>query len=288
MMLKLFIGSLGAVVAMVSCGKSGGAPRSHPAGEYAPTDVVLRVSNEGGLMLPEMRLNAYPSFTLLGDGRVFALGPQIEIYPPPALPNIVVRSLTSDGFSKVVEAARSAGLDGADARYDRQGVADAGWTTFAFLDEAHKTHRISAYALNIGGDQSGDSDARKKLEELNRKLGSLEQWLPQGSAGSDSQYVSATMRVLFGPYVARQGDPKQAAKAWPLKTSLESFGKPYSDGLRCAVVEGEEHKQLIAAARSASSATPWTSGSKQYRVIFHPLFPGEAGCEPPQANKPNQ
>jgi hypothetical protein len=35
---------------------------------------------------------------------------------------------------------------------------------------------------------------------------------------------------------------------------------------------------VLAAAKSAKSITPWTSGGRQWTVVFRPLLPDEAGC----------
>src|SRR5918999_4386655 len=124
----------------------------HPTG---PDQLVLRIDSGGGFVPPEFLLTDLPDLSLLGDGRLVVLGPQIEIYPGPALPNLQVRQLTRDGMQALLEAAREAGLFGPDAHYDNRCVADVPTTTFTLVAEG-KTHMISAYALGVG-DQEEDS-----------------------------------------------------------------------------------------------------------------------------------
>ena len=57
---------------------------------YAPDDLVLRIDVSGGFLAPGVALTHLPMFSLYGDGRVIREGPQIEIYPQPALPAITV------------------------------------------------------------------------------------------------------------------------------------------------------------------------------------------------------
>ena len=78
----------------------------HPTG---PDQLVLRIDSGGGFVPPEFLLTDLPDLSLLGDGRLVVLGPQIEIYPGPALPNLQVRQLTEDGVQALLEAAQRRG-----------------------------------------------------------------------------------------------------------------------------------------------------------------------------------
>ncbi|WP_243407364.1 hypothetical protein [Frankia canadensis] len=41
---------------------------------------------------------------------------------------------------------------------------------------------------------------------------------------------------------------------------------------------GDEATRLLAAARTAATTTPWTSGGRKWRVSLRPLLPDGSGC----------
>src|SRR5262245_28012101 len=75
-------------------GGSGPGAIAHPTGAG---DLVLRVEYQGGFVPYEFTLSSVPFWSLFGDGALILTGPQIEIYPPPALPPLVRAQLTEDG-----------------------------------------------------------------------------------------------------------------------------------------------------------------------------------------------
>jgi hypothetical protein len=133
----------------------GSSPIAHPAGA---ADLVLRVDVGGGFVPAQYHLRQLPSFSLFGDGTVITLGPQIEIYPGPALPNVLARSIDEDGIQAILRAADEAGLLGPDADYDHACVADLPTTTFTVV-AGGRTHVVSAYALGFDDGTSTDPGA---------------------------------------------------------------------------------------------------------------------------------
>jgi hypothetical protein len=208
-------------------------------------------------------------------------GPQIEIYPAPALPSLVVTHLSEDAVQSVLEAARGAGLMEGDASYGYDCIADAPTTTFTINAEG-RTNVVSAYALGLddGGDCPGvDPGARAKLSAFWTRLGNLPSLAPEGSLGREEPYEPTELRVFVLP---DQHDPElpQEPMPWPLERSLEAFGEP-SDGLegvRCGVVSGADLDPVLEAVGSANQLTPWTSDGTKHRLIFRPLLPDEHGC----------
>jgi hypothetical protein len=163
---------------LVACSGSG----NQLVDPAADKGLLFRVDLTGGFVPVEYNLSHIPSFSLYGDGRVIVEGPQIEIYPSPALPNILVRSITRDGIDAILEAAREAGLSGPDREYQLGTVADAGTTVFEVRgDDPHTT---KVYALGFDDDPNlsqAERDARRRLSEFNNKLSDLPSWLPEGS-----------------------------------------------------------------------------------------------------------
>jgi hypothetical protein len=232
-------GSTGDTGTTGDTGSTGGF--DHPTGA---DELVLRVQTGGGFVPVEYNLRSVPGFSLFGDGRLIVEGPMIEIYPPPALPNLQASRLTEEAVQAILAEADRAGLMGPDATYDYPCIADAPTTTFTVVADG-ATHTISAYALGFdegagGGTCDGvDTEARAALSEFWAQLGDLASWLPAGSMSAEQEYVPTEMRVYVRPYL---GDPElvQEPIDWPLDTPPASFGEPDPNltDTRCGVVSG--------------------------------------------------
>ncbi len=59
--------------------------------------MVLRIEQSGGFVAVQYNLTRMPMLTLYGDGLIVTPGPQIEIYPGPALPALAQQRLTPRG-----------------------------------------------------------------------------------------------------------------------------------------------------------------------------------------------
>ena len=259
--------------------KAGSGGIDHPTG---PADLVLRMDVGGGFVAPSYELRRIPTWSLFGDGRIITEGPQIEIYPGPALPSVQVQKITEDGIQAILEAAKAAGLLGPDRTYDQGCVADVPTTTFTVYADGAK-HIVSAYALGMvpGSCPGEDTEARAKLAAFAAKLSDLASWLPKGSLSEQGQFEASEMRVYVQPYA---GSPEpglhQTAMGWPLSDLLSSFGKAdatYGD-FRCGVVGGTDLAKLLPDAQRANELTPWRSGGADYSLIFRPLLPDEHTC----------
>lgn len=259
-------------------GATGGI--AHPTGA---DELVLRVEYQGGFVPYEFTLSSVPFWSLFGDGTLILTGPQIEIYPQPALPPLLRTPITEDGVQAILREARAAGLMERDEDYGDMCIADAATTVFT-TNAGGATSVVSAYALDAGEPagtcgSKDDAKARAKLTAFQTKLGDLKRWLPEGSVGAEEPYRPTEMRVYVLPY---QGDPElpQEASDWPLDAPLSSFGEPLADQpeTRCGVVSGEAFEQVYAAAGSANQLTPWVSEGTRYRLILRPLLPDEHGC----------
>ncbi len=263
-----------------ACGRTTGPGNGgidHPTGAH---QLVLRVDVGGGFIAPDYSLRQIPRFSLFGDGTLITQGPQMEIYPGPALPALIATPISEEGVQAILEATRGAGLFGPNRHYDFPCIADVGTTTFTLNAEAEH-HVVSAYALSEGqSDCPGvDTGARAKLARFQAKLGDLRSWLPEGSVGQDGQYAFTELRVYVRPYT---GDPTLSERevAWPLTTPLADFGQAVANlpDTRCGVVGGDELATLLPDVRSANELTPWTSEGRSYGLLFRPLLPDEHGC----------
>jgi hypothetical protein len=280
---------LGTAVLVAAC-QAGATPAptaspgiSHPTGA---ADLVVRIENGGGFVPPTYQVRQLPWLSIYGDGRVMVPGPQIEIYPGPAVPNVVTFRISEEGLQKVLEEALAAGLLGADAHYDYPGIADAGTTTFTVV-AGGKRHVVSAYALSEGGAMDSQLDpetlrARTALLKFQERALDLRSWLGAAVIEPESAYRFAALRIFVAPPQPADQDLQPSFLNWPLATPLASFGAPVVapslGDARCAVVSGDELATLLPAVQSSNELTLWRSGGKEYQLILRPLLPDESGC----------
>ncbi len=291
--------TLGATLAIVAfalagCGASepereAGETIEHPRGAE---DVVLRVEERGGYVpLVSQLRERLPLFTLYGDGRAIAQLEESPMEPPHAVPQLVERRVSRNGMEAILRAARHAGLQGPDRRYENVEVTDLPTTTFTLASEGG-THVTTAYGLveveAYGeGVPAGDRDARRRLLELKSALLDLERWLPDASTGPAGPYRYEALLVFVVSDVedvevvedADAGDTPPETE-WPLGEDLAEFGEPLANmpDVRCGLVEGSELERLRGPAEGAGAYARWRSGKTVRLVAFRPLLPGDPPC----------
>lgn len=263
-----------------------GGEISYPTGT---NDLVVRFRYVGGFAPPSAHLMDLPVVSVYGDGTVIVPGPQIMIYPGPALPNLRRASITPAGMQVLLAAARDAGLLGPDAHYDLGGIMDASTAEFT-LNAEGRVHTVSAYALMEGGGREPElppdtdpavADARAKLSLFQGQLGGLEALLdteigPWGPFEPDS----VQLLVTAGAPDDGQGLVQQPL-AWPLDADLATFGNALPilmEGQRCGVVSGAELDTLWPLLGEANALTPWTDEDAAFGIATRPLLPSETGC----------
>jgi hypothetical protein len=289
-MTRRFAALLTIVVLAAGCAAGaspGGIP--HPTGA---NDLVLRIDVGGGLMGPSGTLGQIPMLSIYGDGRVIVTGPQIELYPGPALPNVITYRISEEGLQKILENAEAAGLLGPDAHYDYPFVADGATTTFTVVARG-ATHVISAYHLaepDPGHDGQLDPDvvrARGALLAFEQRVSDIRGFLgPTVVMEPEAPYQATGMRIYAMPAQPEQGGGIEANfQDWPLSTPLSAFGAPTGgfEGMRCGTVTGDELKTLTPLLQAANQATLWRSAGATYQLILRPLLPDESGCPAPNS-----
>lgn len=251
-----------------------------------PTDgtarLVLRIDDAGGFVPADYTFTRQPSLVVMSDGRVFTTPPMIEIYPSPLQTGYEVRTLSDDGLQALIDRAIAAGLtEDGTLGPDENGaqVADATTTVFTFVDADDIEHVVSAYAL---GFTTPETPERQKLQTFRDDLGDMASWMPAGAVGDSEIVTATTMRVGVKAYAGDDSLP-QDERAWPLSTSLASFGEARDDGIvdRCGTLAGNDLATFLDAAEAANVLTPWTSQGERYALLLDPLTPDEtASCEP--------
>jgi len=283
-----------ALLLLTACaerGDAGAAPSAtDPAPETAtlPADeaaLVLQVEHTGGYVSPETTLGRLPLVSVYADGRVISQGPVAAIYPGPAWPNVQVQQADRATVQELADHALAAGLtDTTDL--GAPGLADAPSTRFTLATDAGPVVR-EVYALQeaagAGGLTADQESARAELQALFDELTALPSRLdPQG--GATASYEPTAVAALARPWT----DPVESAPggglpelsfpdvAWP-GTALP--GEPAGPGLGCVTATGEQAVAVTAAARTATTLTPWVGADgARWAVTFRPLLPGESGC----------
>jgi hypothetical protein len=231
-----------------------------------------------------------PVVSVYGDGTVIVPGPQVAIYPGPALPNLQRATITPAGMQILLAAARDAGLLGPDAHYDLDGIMDASTAEFT-LNADGRVHTVSAYALmESGGGREPEmpgtndpavADARARLSLFRGQLDSLEALLDREiGPWSSFEPESVQLLVTAGAPDDGQGLVQQPID-WPLDAALATFGDALPilvEGQRCGVVVGAELDTLWPLLSEANALTPWTDGDAAFGIAARPLLPSETGC----------
>lgn len=262
----------------------GPRPRfAHPTGAE---DVVVEVTEEGGFLPAGVALTRLPSLRATGDGRASTLGPQIAIFPPPALPNVVVADVD---LQALLQAADEAGLLDDPPDYGEPPVADAPTTTVTITAEG-RTVVHAAPALGVGDEVDGltpdQREARRRLTAFLRAAHGL------AVAHGEERYEAPAFAVWAAPAAggAAGGDdddgaggggvdggddgPAPAVVPWPL-ADVELAG-----AAGCVVVDGLAATTLRAALADAHQLTRFVQAAVVYEVWARPLLPGDDGCPP--------
>ena len=301
---RSFLGVVGGTLAVAATApvlaraQSEATPSTVTGGLEHPTgadELVLRVELTGGFLPPQAALSEMPQFSLFGDGRVVTTGPMIQIFPPPALPNLRQMRLTEAGIQQVLTAAGDAGLLDGDKTYGNTTVMDAATPVFT-VNAGGKTTIVAAYALGFGDDPNWtdeDRAALAKLQEFAGRTLDVTSWVdPANIAAGDEEFPIERLQIIAQAIDPSQATPdpndptqNQPPIDWPLTAPL-SESTPVTDlvsgdpSLRCGVIEGTDAATLVTAAEQANTLTPWVSEGTSYLLTFRPLLPDETGCPP--------
>ncbi|MGY1730873.1 hypothetical protein ACI798_05075 [Geodermatophilus sp. SYSU D01045] len=261
---------LAGALALAGCARDG-TDAAAPSPDPLPAGPVLQVEHTGGFVPPEDLATRLPLVTVYGDGRVFTEGPQIEIWPSPALPNVQVTEVDEATVRDLLDRAVDAGVTD-DADLGEPPVADAP-TTRITLTTAEGTAVREVYALAETPDESltpEQAEARGRLHDLVDELTGL------AAAGPAESYVPQTVAVVVQPFAG--GDPEfpQPDVAWP---GPGLPGTPIGAGLTCVSATGQQAADVLAAAAPANVLTPWTTpDGTRWSIAFRPVLPHETGC----------
>jgi hypothetical protein len=266
--LRLILG-LAALLAAAGCAGEGSGT-ADPAPAFGPDELVLQVAHIGGLR----GMGGYadvPELSVYGDGRVITVGPQIAIYPAPALPNIQVAKIPPDTVATLWSLAETAGV-GKKLDFGQPNVADATTTRIKLRTQAGLVV-TDVYALRESTSTDGLTADQQANRAALRTLLTAVEGKVGGKAGSP--YQATAVAGLAREWSA---DPNvtEPEVAWPGPALPGQRLSNTATG--CVVATGEQAQSILAAAAHANAATPWTSGGKRWLVQIRPLLPDETDC----------
>ena len=254
---------------LAACAQDGAGAGSPSPAAPLPSGLVLQVAHTGGFTSPEELATRLPLVTVYGDGRVLTQGPQIEIWPSPALPAVQVQQVDEATVRDLVDRAVEAGVT-EDGDLGEPPVADSPTTRFTLTTDEGTTVR-EVYALAETPDDTltaEQAEARGRLRGLQDEL--------TGLTAPAETYVPQTVAAVVAPH--RGGDPElpQPDVAWP---GPELPGTPVGPGITCVSATGQQAADVLAAAASANVQTPWvTPDGARWSIAFRPVLPHESGC----------
>jgi hypothetical protein len=242
---------------------------------------VVRVEDIGGFVTPTTLLTRLPTVTVYRDGRVMTQGPQILIFPPPALPNVQVQRLRQADVYRLARLALAAGV-GSRLDVGEPAVTDVPTTRFT-VRMGRAVRMTDVYALGVGdGFQSGLTPRqRANRARLSRLIGVLRDpgdLLGRHRVGRQVPYRPRAMAVVAQPWQPPSDPvPGQRAMRWRgPRLPGPSLGGWLN--LRCVTVTGAALRRVLADAARANTQTPWESAGRRWLLDFRPLLPDERDC----------
>ena len=235
---------------------------NHPEG---PQDVVISLKIDGGFVAPGAIFGRMPRVVLAGDGSVYFEGAQIEIYPQPLLPPVLVSTADETLVQRLLAAARRLDLF-RTLSYGPPpaGIADAP-NTIVTISAAGGTWVHDAYALSMAGTEV--DPARAALAEFVQLLEPLAMGMDPVTSFVAERYAIRATPADQAP--APDGiTPNEVA--WPSGTGI-----PLAGAADCATVLRSAIGDLF---DRATQITRFVDGGVKYVLTVRPMVPGDPGC----------
>lgn len=248
-------------------------PSPSPSAPPNADTAVIRIEQTGGMMPTWETMRWYPTVALYGDGRLITQGPQFEMYPGPALPNLQVTHFSQHAVDQALAWAAEAGLRGEDRLLGPM-LLDAGSLVFTVVTP-DGTHHSSV------SDMSVDDPAVNALRHFQDVMTGLAEWLPQDVASAAAPYQWDRLRVISFPSdPASMPDPNLVHVVdWPLDR-LDSYPVSISEPVayRCFELAGADLAAIRPTFEAANELTLYRSEDVTYQLYLHPLLPDDEAC----------
>ena len=250
------------------------------------------VDSVGGFVAVDFALTQLPSLVILGDGRVIQQGAMTLEFPGPALPPLMVRTLSEEGLQTVLEAFEESDLFVSDLelRGLQAMVADAPDTRFQ-LNAAGNQVTVQVYALDMlapdqappPGVSAAELQAHEILSALNQRLIGIGDWVPADEWATDEwvPFEPQAFRLYVRDVTDQPADgvePQPEVREWPTDDDPATVGEEQpimGEGARCFVAEGEDAATWFAELTEARQNALWSHGDRRYSVTARPILPNE-------------
>ena len=225
-----------------------------------------------------------PAAVISTDGTYVTAGPVAEIYPQPALPNLIGRAITDAGRARIVAQAQQLGLLSGKTDF----TAGAGLPGAAM---GRIAMTVDGGTVTLTGDPTASIGCATPCEpspgtpaafaELWARLQAPASWLA-ADVGPEAPYVADAYSLLVGPPPTPNPGTTASLMDWPLAVPLATFGGPVMDGsYRCGTVSGADADTLRPSLEAATQVTQWVQDpgtSATFGISVRPLVPGEDAC----------
>ena len=286
-----WVGLLASAMVLVACAGSPAPSASSPtpsAASSAPAASGYRLRATTTQATPPLtRFDWLPLVAITSDLQLVVPGPMIEIHPGPLLPNLQAKSVSAEGFQRIVDHARTLGLLSGDGDLTPDTVAPG--STLGRVEIV-----VDGVRYDLTGDPSrivrcGDMSclpAPGTPEAFGSFWGVLSDmaWL-NAELGEQAPYVADAYAILVGVEPAADPTIQPGFATWPLETPVEAFGKPVGSTPtpRCGTARGADAATLRPAFAAANQLTRWgNDGVAPGTGLFievRPMVPGEDICQ---------
>jgi len=273
----------GSMLSMAACGQGTTGSGSDPApASYAANEVAVRVENNGSTVGGP---TPWPLIiSVYGDGRVISQRMYRETFPMPALPDMQVRQISTADVQRLVQRALDAGV-AASPDVGTYGRSDSATTRFV-VSTQDGPKRLDVYDLEYQPRKDREQlttnqrAARGLLRELYAALNDLPTTLGPDAVGAPTSYTPDAIVAVVSPWEPPHANTGPNLEiAWP---GPALPGRPLANRptVSCVLVTGAATADVMAAGRTATSNTPWTSGGGRWTVRLQPILPDEKPCPP--------
>ncbi len=273
-------------VLLAACGAAA-APSPSPRPE-PPVDAKVRLRLTAIQALPPgSTFNWLPQVLITLDGRVLAGGAVAAIFPGPLVNPITERQLSADGWARIVDAARTAGLLGLNGDFTGGQMPPGSQVTRLELVADGRLYDLRGDASRqiacVQAPCNAPPGTPEAFAGFVNRLGDLATLVGAGNLGPEQLHTAAGYAVLVGGPPDDQG-LEQPVIDWPLGAGFAAFGKPLQDGSggRCGTITGTDVGLVRPAFTAATQITPWRdpADGTEHGLVVRPLLPGDGDpCE---------
>lgn len=264
---------------LAGCASSAGDPVAAVRSALPAEPLLLQVRHGGGLAGLRPVSVDVPDVSLYADGRLIAPGPQILIYPPPALPSVQVQQIGATRAQSLADRAVAAGVR-PDTDFGDPRIPDATSTWITVIASGTES-TVEIVAFREAADDDPDltaaqQAARREVKALVQEIESL----PGNSPPQAEPYRPDRVAVLARPHTPTgNSDAASPApvKEWP-GPALPGSEMPGENWTGCVLATGPQVERLRAAAQDASTRTAWRWQGQTWQLQIRPLLPDESQC----------